>query len=600
MVQQGSSRNKQQLPIGAQFVESGKITREQLEESLEYKRINGGKIGQALVKLGYVTEAELVAGLREQGRMFCISLHKELINTNLAVEFGEAQSRRHRAVVVNRIAGYTTVAMEDPSDIYAIDEMQMRMGTRIYPVFAEPSRIDEAIDYVFSLETVRLGDRSSNSVEMLAEKARSEVESTSMTVQVTEAPKSRVKRDPKPGEKLATIEAIREEHVEEVVDDKPVVNLVRSILAEGFREGASDIHLEPRANDFMVRFRVDGACYEKTTVPASWGRPVIARIKVMANMDIAQRRIPQDGRTQFRINDRPVDLRVATTPTVHGEGAVLRILDGGRQLDDLSALKLSDDQLERLQAMISCREGFVLATGPTGSGKTTTLYALLKELSSPEKKTVTLEDPVENVLDGITQINANPKAGLTFAKGLRSILRQDPDIVLVGEIRDQETAGIAVEASMTGHIVLSTLHTVGAIESISRLTDMGIEPYLLGDTLKGVIAQRLLRKVCENCSAPVEYTAESLADLGIEGEGAQFCEGRGCDDCRGSGYKGRVAIYEILLVDAGLRSLIQRGATSDELTQHAIAYGLETLRADGIEKARRGLVTLKDVLSATA
>ncbi|MEX1025836.1 MAG: ATPase, T2SS/T4P/T4SS family [Planctomycetota bacterium] len=603
MVQKGPNRKSAQLPIGAYFVESGKITREQLEEALEHKRTSGGKIGQALVQLGFVTEADLTNALRQQGRIYCINLSHGILNSTLAAEFGEAQSRRHRAVIVNRIAGYTTVAMEDPTDIYAIDEIQLRVGTRIHPVFAEPSSIDEAIDYIFSLDGVRV-DRGGSSVEMLAERARSEAAASSVALDLPVNPggKMRIKRDANPATvELAGIDQDEQEQVEEVVDDKPVVNLVRSILSEAFREGASDIHLEPGPDSFTVRFRIDGSCYEKTTVPVAWARPVIARIKIMASLDIAQRRLPQDGRTQFKVGDTRVDLRVATTPTIHGEGAVLRILDGGRQLEDLSSLNLRDEQRAKLSKIIRCREGFVLATGPTGSGKTTTLYALLKELADPERKIVTLEDPVENVLAGITQINANPKAGLTFAKGLRSILRQDPDIVLVGEIRDEETAGIAVEASMTGHIVLSTLHTVGAVESISRLADMGVEPYLLGDTLKGVIAQRLLRKLCTDCRKPMTPPAELLAELGLGAvEGATFFEHVGCEACRHTGYKGRVAIYEILEVDPEMRALVQSNANTDRIHEHALAHGLETLRTDGLRKAVAGEVTLNDVLSSTS
>ena len=390
-----------------------------------------------------------------------------------------------------------------------------------------------------------------------------------------------------------------DEELESDVDEKPIVNLVQSILVEAFQEGASDIHIEPNAEDCVIRFRVDGACYEKTRVPRTWSSRMLVRIKLMAALDIAQRRLPQDGRAQLRIGKNRVDLRVTTTPTICGEGAVIRILDGGRSMKNMRSLGLRDEQIARLQRIIRCREGFVLATGPTGSGKTTTLYSLLKELITPERKIVTLEDPVENVIEGVSQINANPKIGLTFAKGLRSILRQDPDIVLVGEIRDQETARIAVEASMTGHIVLSSLHTVGAVESLSRLMDMGIESYLMGDTLKGVVAQRLLRRICEHCREQSSPDPEVLRELGIEDPSAKFYEGRGCSRCRNQGYKGRIGIYEILLVDEELRGLIQAGAHSDQILSAARRGGLTTLREEGLARATAGDVTLADVLSMT-
>lgn len=575
--------------LGELLVEDGTISLEQLERGLAHKRSRRVKLGQALVSLGFATEHEVSLALRRQGRTPVVNLRPELVDLGVAAGLGESASRTHKAIAINRIAGVTTVAMEDPQDVYAVDAIQSEVGGRILSVLADSGQLEEAIDYVFSTRG-QGGDQDGRlSLEEL--------------VEMTQAPPDRgegVLQGDGASVDLGSASGLEEtETLEDNVDEKPIVNLVRSILLAGFNEGASDIHIEPRLEEYVIRFRVDGACFEKTRIPRSWATRMLVRIKLMGNLDIAQRRLPQDGRASFKVGAHRVDLRVTTTPTVTGEGAVLRILDGGRELKDMHSLGLRDEQVERLQRIIRCREGFVLATGPTGSGKTTTLYALLKELASDERKIITLEDPVENVLDGITQINASPKVGLTFAKGLRSVLRQDPDVVLVGEIRDQETAAIAVEASMTGHIVLSTLHTVGAAESVTRLLDMGVESYQLGDTLKGVVAQRLLRKICPHCREQATPSPEVLRELQLSVSDATFYEGRGCSRCRNMGFKGRVGIYEILVVDSEIRSLIQAGATTDELLAVARKRGLGTLRDEGMRRALAGQVTLADVLSVT-
>jgi len=576
--------------LGQLLVQEGTISAGELMRGLAYKQSRGGKLGQALVGLGLVSEGELARGLRSQGKTLAMRLHPELIDVGVAAGLGEDASRKHKALAVNRVAGCITVAMDDPQDVFAIDAIQSELGSRILPVFADIVQLEEAIEYVFKTRGQSTAQDGKLSLEQLVEQAHGEA-----------TPNKNPDSNASDAIDLGNQDSFEQtEALEGEVDEKPIVNLVRSILLAGFKEGASDIHIEPRLDEYAVRFRVDGSCYEKTRVPRAWATRMMVRIKLMGNLDIAQRRLPQDGRASFRVGDQRVDLRVTTTPTVSGEGAVLRILDGGRELKDLNALGLRDEQIMRMQRMVRCREGFVLATGPTGSGKTTTLYALLKELATPERKIVTLEDPVENVLDGVTQINACPKVGLTFAKGLRSVLRQDPDIVLVGEIRDKETASIAVEASMTGHIVLSTLHTVGAAESVTRLLDMSIAGYQLGDTLKGVVAQRLLRKICTHCREQAAPIPEALRELSITDPEAKFYEGRGCSRCRNTGFKGRVGIYEILLVDAELRSLIQTGATTDQISAAAHSNGIGTLRDEGLRRALAGEVTLADVLSVTS
>lgn len=567
-------------PLGELLVDEGHLSAQQLQRALVEKP-PGMRLGKHLVRLGYISHADLSRALQVQGRVPAMHLHPELVDLEVARELGEKLSREHDVVAVNRIAEHMTVAMADPQDVFAIDALQESLRARIFPVFASPKAIKDVQDKIF-----QAGDSDEQSVAKLAQKAFDMGTGQVDELQLGEAAGTDERDD-------------LEGAAGDSLDEQPVVNLVSRILLEGFNEGASDIHIEPRTEDYVVRFRVDGVCYIKTTVPRSWAVRMLVRIKLMADLDIAQRRLPQDGRSQFHVGTQRVDLRITTTPTVTGEACVLRILDGGRELHNIHALGLRDEQVYQLRSIISCTEGFFLATGPTGSGKTTTLYALLKELLSPERKIITLEDPVENVIDGVTQINANSKIGLDFSRGLRSILRQDPDVVLVGEIRDRETAEIAVEGSMTGHIVLSSLHTVGAIESITRLMDMGIEPYQLGDTLKGIVAQRLLRKVCPHCREGSEADPAVLKMVGIEGEGIKFYQGRGCDRCRNTGFKGRLGIYEVLVVDTNFRRLIQRGATSDELTEAARANGLTSLREEGLRRAVKGEVTLADVLSVT-
>ncbi|MEQ1892056.1 MAG: ATPase, T2SS/T4P/T4SS family [Planctomycetota bacterium] len=577
--------------LGQLLLQSGRLKPADLERALAYKNEHNVRLGQALVLLGLLSQEELIETLRRQGRVVGIVLSPNIVDTVVAQKLAEKEWRKLRAIGVNRIAKTVTVAMEDPSDIYTIDELSRRLEGRVMPVFAERASIEQAIASVFArcvLPEPEAAPTVGSVVDRLSEAAR------------VESP------GPLGPAGVASGSAVELENVAELTEaesdaalDKPVINLVRGVLEEAYTQGASDIHLEPRRDDFLVRFRVDGSLIDRTTVPKSWSNQILARVKVLANLDIAQRRLPQDGRAQFLFKGQRVDLRVATSPTLFGEAVVLRILDGGRKLRSLESLGLQQSQREALERVIEARDGFVLATGPTGSGKTTTLYALLQRLNKRDTKIITLEDPVENELAGVSQINANPKVGLTFATGLRSILRQDPDVILVGEIRDRETAEIAVQSALTGHLVLSTLHTVGAVESISRLTEMGIEPFLLADTLRGLVAQRLLRKICSRCKHEVQPDERALARLRIEDAKVRFFEGTGCDECHQTGYKGRIGIYEVLTISESVRQLIMSGAPSSELRKAAAADGVLSLREDGLAKARAGQTTLKEVLAET-
>ena len=564
--------NGRRVPLGEILVAEGLIKPAELDAALVYRQEKGVKLGQALVALHLATQADIARALRTQGKVHCMHLTPAIVDLEVANLLGEERSQKLQAIAVNRIAGVVTVAMEDPSELYNVDAISMHVGSPVFAVHAEPEHIEQCMRTLWKKADEPV--KSSNVDEILSRSALAE------------------------GNVNLEVATEQEEDAAEDLD-QPVINMVRAVIEEAFTMGASDIHLEPRQAALVVRFRVDGVLQERIKLPKAWARPCLARLKILGNLDIAERRLPQDGRAQAEIRGYRVDLRIATTPCLHGEGAVIRILDGGRKLLDLSALALDDRQLEDIKRMVEGGEGIVLATGPTGSGKTTTLYALLQHLNSPETKIITVEDPVENQLDGATQINMNAKIGLNFARGLRSILRQDPDVVLVGEIRDEETAQIAVQAAMTGHIVLSTLHANGAAESITRLADMKVESYLLADALRGLVAQRLVRRICGGCKREMTPKQGMIERLGLTPGEQKFYEGAGCDKCNGSGYKGRIAIYEVLRIDPTLSSLIRKNAGVEAIRNAAVAGGMATLRADGLRKCIAGHTTLDEVYAAT-
>ncbi len=382
-------------------------------------------------------------------------------------------------------------------------------------------------------------------------------------------------------------------------DDSPAVSLVNNVLIKASTVGASDVHFEPYEDEAVVRLRMDGVLHDILRIPLSTYQNVVARVKVMANLNVAEKRIPQDGRIRVKIGRRDLDIRVSVVPTVFGERVVLRLLDKSGALMTLEKLGLFPEERERIERLAKKPYGIVLVTGPTGAGKSTTLYAMLLYVKDPKKNIITIEDPVEYQIKGISQIQVNPKVGLTFASGLRSILRQDPDIIMVGEIRDTETADIAVHAALTGHLVLSTLHTNDAPSAITRLSDMGIEPFLIASSLEGVIAQRLVRKICSNCREPYKPSEEELRELGIEYYEGPFYRGRGCEQCLGTGYRGRVGIFEVLELDEELKNLITRTQDSNDIKKAARGKGYKTMIEDGIRKIKEGITTSGEVISVT-
>ena len=551
--------------LGEILVSEGKISREQLEEALLVQREDTREIGRILLELGYVGEADLARVLARRLSLKYVEFTHNDVDRRAVGLVDRRVLRRHGAMPLRVENDRLVVAMSDPSDLYAIEDLTILSGYPVTPAVAARSDIQRAFDRVFAVGQV---------AELLEEVA-------------AEAPAE------------AHVEV--ELGVEAGPHEKPVIRLVSAILQQAVAEGASDIHIEPRVRALAVRFRVDGDLREVTSVPSKLQSGVVARLKVLANLDIAERRLPQDGRFSARLGSRQVDLRMATLPTVHGEKTVLRLLDTSSVQPDLPTLGFESRDLERYEEVFRRPYGTILVTGPTGSGKSTTLYATLGELNSPEKNIITVEDPVEYRMVGVNQIQVNSKVGLTFASGLRSILRSDPDVVMIGEIRDRETAKISVEAALTGHLVLATLHTNDAPAAVTRLTDMGVEPFLTSSAVDCVIAQRLARRLCERCKRPAEVDEEALSELGfpfglVPEREWNFHTRVGCDVCGGSGYRGRVGVYELMEITGEIREMILRRTSAGEIGRAARRAGMVTLREDGLSKAAKGITTIEEVL----
>jgi type IV pilus assembly protein PilB len=546
----------------------GKVTEEQAQLALEAHKGDPRELRRLMVSLGFVSEAELAQIQAEQLRLDFVEISERDVDPDVVGLVPQRVLRKHRAVPL-RIDSTRrlVVALSDPTDIHALEDLQVASGYRIAPVVATEEDIRRTQANVFAV--------GEEVTKLLEEAAGAAVED----------------------------HAELDLGVEAHPDEKPIIRLVSSVLQRALGDGASDIHIEPRAKDLTVRFRVDGVLREVMSIPPKLQSGVIARLKILGNLNIAERRVPQDGRFSVKMAGQKVDLRVASLPTVHGEKIVLRLLDTSSVEADLTKLGFASRTLEHYEEIFRKPYGTILVTGPTGSGKSTTLYATLTELNTPEKNIITVEDPVEYRMQGINQIQVNPKAGLTFASGLRSILRADPDIIMIGEIRDFETAKISVEAALTGHLVLATLHTNDAPAAVTRLTDMGVEPFLTASAVDCVIAQRLARRLCEKCKAPVEIERELLEVMGFpfkqlpEGEEPSFHKTVGCDRCGGTGYKGRVGIYELMVVDERIKEMVLHRASAGEIGRVAEQEGsMVRLREDGLLKAAKGKTTLEEVL----
>ncbi len=541
--------------IGDLLLESGLITDEQLLNALKEQKELKMRLGDVLISRNYITEQQLIEVLEVQLGIPHVQLYKQKIETKIINIIPQRIAEQHQVLPLRTEGNKLIVAMADPLDYYAIDELRMTTGFRIEPVIASKDELFRAIRRYYGLQET--------------------VDQIMQNLDQWEG----------------------EDKIQQNMDaDSPVVKTVNQLIYQAVQTGASDIHIDPQEDGLRIRYRVDGMMRTERILPPHMQNVIVARIKVMSSLNVAERRLPQDGRVEMEVDFRKVDIRVSTLPTIHGEKVVLRILDLSNALTDLDRLGFTQANMSRLLKGIGKPYGIIFISGPTGSGKTTTLYSTLSRLSSDEVNIITIEDPVEYQLNGINQVAVNPVSGLTFARGLRSILRQDPNIVMVGEIRDSETAEIAVRGAMTGHLVLSTLHSNSAVNSITRLIDMGIEPFLLSSSLNTVVAQRLVRRVCPACAVEVEPTQEERAVLEeYRIPHATLKRGQGCGECGRSGYRGRLAIHEVLPVNDELRTLILRKGSDTEYAALAVKAGMIPMIEDGLQKAASGLTTIAEV-----
>jgi type IV pilus assembly protein PilB len=562
--------------LGDRLVAEGLLTPEQLHRALTEQRGTSEKLGTVLVRLNLVTEDSLVAFLSKQYNVPSINLTNLEIDGDLLKLVPEQIAKKHEVLPVKRQGNVLTLAMADPTNVFALDDVGFMTNLQIQPMVASQGALRKAIE--------RYYDGGGGVTEMIAE-----MEGTEGDVEVVE----------EGGEAIAKADVFE---LKESADEAPVVRLINMILSDAIRRGASDIHLEPYEKVFRVRFRVDGVLHEIMTPPKRMEAALTSRVKIMASLDIAERRLPQDGRIKLRYHQREIDFRVSTLPTIFGEKTVMRILDKESLQLDLTMLGFDPWSLEHFTKAIHQPYGMILITGPTGSGKTTTLYSAIHTINSPDINIMTAEDPVEYNLKGVNQVQVNDEIGRTFAAALRSFLRQDPDVILVGETRDLETAQIGIRAALTGHLVLTTLHTNDCPSSVARLLDMGIPPFLVSSSLMLILAQRLGRRICKECKEPYEADEELLVPYGHVSQGrgkVNFYKGKGCQTCSMTGMKGRVAIYEVMPVTQEIRDLILRNAPTAEIRDLAASQGMKTLRQNALQKVLEGVTTIEEVLRVT-
>jgi general secretion pathway protein E len=551
--------------LGEILVQEGLTTSEVVQRALARAQTNGERIGEALVALGAVTEDDVLRALSLQQDLPYLWREEFPSSVPVLKNVSAKYLRQVRVCPISLDGTVLTVASADPLNTLVTDELRQATGLSVKVVISAAAAITEAID---------------------------------RTYEGAATPLQRIVEGMDDDDGAGGDEDLN--HLRDMAFEAPVVRLVNLLVENAISAEASDIHIEPFEDTLRIRYRIDGVLYEQEAPPRRLQAAVTSRIKIMAEMNIAERRLPQDGRIRVTLHGQRVDIRVSTMPTVHGESIVMRLLQRSSVFHPLEQLGFPGDLLKRFQALIKRPHGIMLVTGPTGSGKTTTLYAALDKINAPGVKIITVEDPVEYQLKGVNQIAVKPKIGLTFAQGLRHIVRQDPDVILVGEIRDLETAEIAIQASLTGHLVFSTLHTNDAPGAITRLQDMGVEGYLVASVLEGVLAQRLVRRICPACRMPDAPSAADLDALGIEAPpGTVLFRGKGCDECRGTGYRGRSGIYELFVIDEDARSLILRHASTRDIRQHAIQRGMVTLRMDGYKRACEGVTTIEEILRVT-
>ena len=598
------------VKLGQLLIASHMISEDQLKEAINLQRREGGRLGTNLVKLGYINEEKLVTFLSRQYGVPAINLSDYKIDQSVLKLVPVDIAKKYLLMPVVRIGATLTIALADPSNVFAIDDVKFMTGYNIEVVVAGESAIVDAISrhYMGGHTDALIAAKRTTATQALQAKDYTISEDDLREEAVTKFDDGFMidvdEFDKVVGDALDSIEAVTGQDdllVKEV--EEPIVKLVNGILINAIKGGASDIHIEPYENSLRVRYRVDGILFNAMNLPIKIKNPVTSRLKIMSKLDIAERRLPQDGRIKLRLGKkREIDFRVSVLPCLFGEKTVLRILDKSNLQVDLTKLGFEQEPLEKFLDLLDKPYGMVLVTGPTGSGKTTTLYSALNYLNKPGINVMTVEDPVEYNFAGMNQVQVKEEIGLTFASTLRSFLRQSPDIILVGEIRDFETAEIAVKAALTGHLVLSTLHTNDAPSSIGRLLNMGIEPFLISTSVILIAAQRLVRQVCKECKEQEKIPIPALIGLGFSEEEAKAIrcyKGKGCPVCNGSGYKGRIAIYEVMPIGPELKEMILEGASADELKKTAVRMGMKTLRMSGLTKVKEGVTSIEEVMRVT-
>ncbi len=547
--------------LGDLLIETGMITDEQLQDALYFQRSNGKKLGEILIEENIITEEKMIEVLEFQLGVPHLDLEKYPVEYEAVRLISESLAKKHLLIPVKKEHKKLIVAMADPMNIYAMDDISIATGMDVEPAIATKKDILDAIERYY-------GKR--NAARAVEEYQR---------------------------EQLETLPDFEDEDDANIANS-PVVRLVNNILIQAINDKASDIHIEPYEDSVRIRCRIDGSLRETMTVTKTIQTAMTTRIKIMGKMDIAEKRIPQDGRIEIKVKDHDIDMRISTLPTVHGEKVVIRILNRFNFLMSKETLGFIDQNLALLKKIIKSPNGIILVTGPTGSGKSTTLYSILNDINSVGKNIITVEDPVEYNLEGITQVQVNQKAGLTFSVGLRSILRQDPDVIFLGEVRDEETAQIAVRAAITGHLVLSSIHTNDAASTVTRLIDIGIDPYLVATSLVGVVSQRLVRKVCTNCKREYTVTKEEQKTLDVS-EGTKIYRGSGCTICNRTGYKGRIAIHEIMPINREIRALVVERAINDVVHEAALRNGMISLKDNCKRLVLQGTTTIEELLKVT-
>ncbi len=575
--------------IGEMLVREQLITTQQLQEAVSQQKVNGGKVGPILIGLGYVKDEDLTALLSRQYGVPFINLSQFEIDERVARIIPPETARKYQVIPVSCSGATLTIAMTDPTDVFAMDDIKFMTGYNVETVVASETAVLAALDKYYPGTTTGNGSgRSTLEIATRELAGMSRVHDEALEI-------------------LEDSEELDVVTLEQQSGEAPVVRMVNVLLASAIHKGASDVHIEPYEKEFRVRFRIDGVLYNVMVPPLKMKDAVTSRIKIMAKLDIAEKRLPQDGRIKMRFRDagatKELDLRVSCLPTLFGEKIVLRLLDRSTLMRDMRNLGFDPEALRRFEESIRRPWGMVLVTGPTGSGKTSTLYSSISRINSPDTNIMTAEDPVEFNLPGVNQVHVRESIGLSFAAALRSFLRQDPNIILVGEIRDVETAEVAIRAALTGHLVLSTLHTNDAPSSISRLMNMGIEPFLVAGSVNLICAQRLVRRVCVRCAEPQPMSPEALVRLGFSEEDAGRViptVGRGCESCRDTGYRGRIGLFEVMEISERFREMIIGRASARELRQQATKEGMLSLRQSGLKKIAAGVSTVEEVTRETA